>query len=257
MTTTRVLLAGESWVSNTTHVKGFGHFSGSEYQTGVEPLIAALKGSDVEIVHMPGHLVPLEFPASMEAFDAYDVVVLSDVGADSILLHPDTFVRGRRTVNRLKLLAEWTEKGGGYMMIGGYLTFQGINAAAQYHGTEAEAALPVTILPYDDRKEVPQGFRPVPTGLSHPALAGISGEWPYLLGLNRVTPREGASVLMTAGPDAGNLPLLVAGNHGKGRTLAWMSDIGPHWLPREFTEWPGYATFWRQAFNWLGGKQAR
>ena len=37
------------------------------------------------------------------------------------------------------------------------------------------------------------------------------------------------------------MPLLVAGAFGKGRTLAWTSDIGPHWLPPEFAAWSGYA----------------
>lgn len=254
MSEIRVLLAGESWVSTAAHVKGFDHFSGSEYQTGIGPLLAALEGSEVEIVHMPGHLVPTEFPATREAMDAYDAIVLSDVGANSILLHPDTFVRGRRTVNRLKLLAEWVEAGGGYMMIGGYLTFQGINGAGNYRGTPAEAALPVTLLPYDDRVEVPEGFHPRPTGVAHPVLDGIAGDWPYLLGLNRVAPREDARVLLTTGPEADDLPLLVAGSYGKGRTLAWMSDIGPHWLPTPFSDWPGFAKLWRQSFSWLAGR---
>jgi uncharacterized membrane protein len=157
-------------------------------------------------------------------------------------------------VNRLRVLADWVDGGGGYMMIGGYLTFQGIAAAGQYHGTPAEAALPVTLFPYDDRKEVPEGFQPKPTGIPHPVLDGITGEWPHLLGLNRVTPRPEAEVLLTAGPDAEDLPLLVAGTYGQGRTLAWMSDIGPHWLPKTFSDWPGYGALWRQAFAWLAGR---
>ena len=54
--------------------------------------------------------------------------------------------------------------------------------------------------------------------------------------------------------DQGGHPLLVTGSHGKGRTLAWTSDIGPHWLPTPFVEWPGYARLWRQALAWLTGK---
>ena len=49
------------------------------------------------------------------------------------------------------------------------------------------------------------------------------------------------------------MPLLVAGTFGKGRTLAWTSDIGPHWLPPEFAAWPGYARLWRQSLAWLVG----
>ena len=43
-------------------------------------------------------------------------------------------------------------------MVGGYYSFQGINGGARYHGTPVEEVLPVEILPYDDRIEVPEGF---------------------------------------------------------------------------------------------------
>ena len=46
-------------------------------------------------------------------------------------------------------------------MVGGYYSFQGINGGARYHGTPVEEVLPVEILPYDDRVEVPEGFTPV------------------------------------------------------------------------------------------------
>ena len=50
--------------------------------------------------------------------------------------------------------------------------------------------------------------------------------------------------------DQGGHPLLVAGSHGNGRTLAWTSDIGPHWLPNAFVRWPGYKRLWIQALRW-------
>ena len=253
MSTIRVLLAGESWVSTATHVKGFDRFSASEYQTGVGPLLAALAGSDIALTHMPGHLVPTEFPATGEALDSYDVVVLSDIGADSLLLHPDTFTRGKRTPNRLKVIADWVSSGGGFLMVGGYYSFQGIHGGARYRGTPIEAILPVVMQPVDDRVEVPEGFRPASTGRDdHPALAGIGGEWPYLLGFNAVAAKPGADVLLTAERDGD--PLLVAGAHGKGRTMAWTSDIGPHWLPDSFSAWEGYGRLWRQIFAWLAGR---
>jgi uncharacterized membrane protein len=40
----------------------------------------------------------------------------------------------------------------------------------------------------------------------------------------------------------------------QGRTLAWASDIGPHWCPVGFAEWAGYARLWNNAVNWLAGK---
>ena len=106
------------------HVKGFNRFSASDYQTGIGALVKALDGSDVKLTHLPGHLVPTEFPSTLKALSAYDVVVLSDIGADSLLLHPDTFIRGQRTPNRLKLISEWVSGGGGFLMAGGYLVFR-------------------------------------------------------------------------------------------------------------------------------------
>jgi uncharacterized membrane protein len=48
-------------------------------------------------------------------------------------------------------------------------------------------------------------------------------------------------------------PLVVVGEAGEGRTLAFMTDIGPHWAPPAFLEWDGYARFWDQAVRWLAG----
>ncbi len=252
MSPIKVLLAGESWVSTATHVKGFDRFSASEYQTGIGGLLRALEGSEVNLVHLPGHLVPTEFPSTAEGLADYDVVVLSDIGADSLLLHPDTFLRGQRTPNRLKLIAEWVEKGGGFLMVGGYYSFQGINGGARYRGTPIETILPVRIMPVDDRVEVPEGFQPVlANSARHPILAGIRGPWPYLLGFNEVAAKPDSTVLLRTGPGDDALPLLVVGEHGGGRTMAWTSDIGPHWLPDSFGAWPGYGRLWRQAFSWL------
>ncbi|MEN6429939.1 MAG: glutamine amidotransferase, partial [Coriobacteriales bacterium] len=108
----RVLVAGESWVSESTHYKGFDNFTSVVYERGVGPLKTALEGAGIGVDHMPAHEVPERFPASVAELAVYDVVVLSDIGADSILLHPDTWLRGQRTVNRLVVLAEWVRSGG-------------------------------------------------------------------------------------------------------------------------------------------------
>ena len=55
------------------------------------------------------------------------------------------------------------------MMVGGYYSFQGINAGARYRGTPVEDVLPVTILPWDDRVEVPEGFRAEVQGSCRPS----------------------------------------------------------------------------------------
>jgi uncharacterized membrane protein len=253
MAGTRVLLAGESWVSAATHYKGFDQFGSVTFHLGAEPLVAALQGSAFELRYMPAHEAATAFPLTAEGLDEYGAVILSDIGANTLLLHPDVWLKGRTVPNRLRLLRDYVARGGGLMMIGGYFSFQGINGAARWHRTPVEEVLPVSCLPFDDRVEIPEGFRAEVTEPAHPVLAGLDGEWPMLLGLNEVTLKTGGdvSLLARAPAQAGGHPLLVAGSYGRGRTLAWTSDIGPHWLPETFVAWSGYARLWRQALAWL------
>ncbi|MDX3978733.1 glutamine amidotransferase [Shinella sp.] len=251
MTKTKVLLVGESWVSSATHYKGFDQFGSVTFHLGAEPLVAALKDSDFDLHYMTAHEAVEKLPFTLEGLSEYDVIILSDIGANSLLLHPDVWLHGKTIPNRLKLLRDWTAAGGGLIMIGGYFSFQGIDGKARWHRTAVEDALPVTCLPYDDRLEIPEGFRPV-INADHAIFAGIDGEWPVLLGANEVVARErdDVEVLASLPDDQGGHPLLVTGTYGKGRTVAWTSDIGPHWLPNTFVEWPGYAKLWKNMLGW-------
>ena len=49
-------------VTTGTHVKGFNHFSASDYQTGIGALVKALDGSDVKLTHLPGTSWRRSFP---------------------------------------------------------------------------------------------------------------------------------------------------------------------------------------------------
>lgn len=244
---TRVLVAGETWVSESTHYKGFDSFTTTTYHTGFEPLRDVLVADGIEVDHLPAHDVPRLFPGTPEELSAYDVVVLSDIGANSILLHPDTWLHSKRSVNRIDLLASWVEQGGGLAMAGGYLSFQGFEAKAAFRGTAVERVLPARISPYDDRVEVPQGVPGAVADPAHPIVDGLPSDWPDLLGYNRFELPEDARLLATVGPD----PLLAVRQAGAGRTLAWASDIAPHWCPEEFVAWDGYRTLFTRAVRWL------
>jgi uncharacterized membrane protein len=78
----KVLLVGESWVSSSTHVKGFDFFSSSFYATGGDFLISALQTRDIQVTHLPGHLAAKDFPFELRKLQAFDVVILSDIGAN-------------------------------------------------------------------------------------------------------------------------------------------------------------------------------
>ena len=130
--TKKILLAGESWVSTATHIKGFDQFATVTYHTGADELLKALKGGPFDVTFMPSHEAQRDFPQSMDALSAYDAVVLSDIGANTLLLHPDTWIKSQTTPNRLKLIRDYVQSGGGLLMFGGYYSFQGINGGARY-----------------------------------------------------------------------------------------------------------------------------
>lgn len=239
-------------MSSAAHYKGFDSFGSTTFHLGAKPLVDALADSPFELTYMPAHEAVEGLPFDLDGLRRYQAIMLSDIGANSLLLPPAVWFHGRPTPNRLKLLRQWTEEGGGLVMIGGYLSFQGIDGKARWRRTPVEEALPVTCLPYDDRLEIPEGFR-ADIKKEHPILAGINGEWPLLLGANEVVVKEqpGVEVLATLPETEGGHPLLVSGDYGKGRTVAWTSDIGPHWVPNEFVAWPGYATLWKNILRWV------
>ena len=244
----RVLIAGESWTVHSIHQKGFDSFTTTEYAEGVRWLKGALEAAGWEVVYQPSHVAAREFPQTAEALADYDCVMLSDIGANTLLLHPDTFVRSKTLANRLHAIRDYVANGGGFVMIGGYLTFQGIDAKAQYAGTAVEDVLPITMHRHDDRIETPQGVTPVVTN-PHPIVDGLDGQWPDLLGYNQIVPKPDATTIVTVGDD----PLIVAGHFGKGRAVAFASDCGPHWAPPAFVEWSGYDRLWGQIANWTAG----
>lgn len=246
----RVLIAGESWIMHTIHQKGFDAFTTTAYGEGVGWLRAALEDGGCAVEHLPNHLAPSKFPTTLDELRQYDVIVLSDIGSNTLLLHPDTFERSISLPNRLTLLRDFVTGGGGLVMIGGYLTFQGIDAKARYAGTAVEDALPVTMLTIDDRLETPEGCQPEVSDRHHPIAQGLPDPWPRLLGYNRLLPKQGAAVISAVGDD----PLVVAWEFGAGRAVAFASDCGPHWCPLEFVDWEGYPRLWQQIMRWTAGK---
>jgi len=243
----RILLAGESWMKHTIHVKGFDSFTTSEYEEGAGRLLEGLRKAGHRVDFLPNHLAPEQFPATPEALRAYDVVLLSDIGSNTLLLAPATFNRSERGTDRCALLRDWVREGGGLCMVGGYMSFSGIDGKARYGATALAEVLPVRCLDGDDRVEIPQGFVPEIVAPGHPIFAGIEGEWPFFLGYNRTLPLEGATVAARLNGD----PFVALRQAGKGRTAAFASDCAPHWGPPEFLDWRHYDTFWNNLIGWL------
>lgn len=244
----KVLIAGESWQSTTVHTKGFDSFVTSTYAEGVAWLRTALEKAGYTVDFLPNHRAFREFPMTMEEIKQYDVVMLSDIGSNTLLLHPDTFERSASLPNRCTLIRDYVLDGGGLCMIGGYLTFTGIDAKGRWGCTDVQDVLPVTLLEVDDRREHPEGIVPAVTDAAHPIFAGIEGPWPAVLGYNKTLPgKDAGAVLATIG---GN-PFIAVGSFGKGRAAAFTTDCSPHWAPPDFCNWKHYDTLWANMANWL------
>lgn len=242
----KILLAGESWTSFTTHVKGFDTFYTSVYEEGIEYIAKAIHKAGYELVYLPGHKVAEQFPRTEKELSEYDCVVLSDIGSNTLLLSDKTFKQGEICGNRCNSIRSYVMQGGAFLMIGGYLSFSGIDSKARYGQTAIQDILPVTCLNIDDRAEHPEGI--VPKVMEeHPALVDVPDKWPHFLGYNRVLPKMNCKVPVSIGGD----PLIAFGDFGKGHSAVFTSDCAPHWGPKEFTGWKGYDILWRGIFDYI------
>ncbi len=249
-----VLVVGESSIKHTVHIKGFDHFHSAEYAEGGGEFLKALTASGCTYEYIRSHEVSSRFPTDIEQLQQYGVVVLSDIGANSFLLTDEVFLHSEVTVNRLALIADYVRQGGGLVMVGGYMSFSGIDGRARFGMSPLADVLPVNMLTYDDRIEAPDGLTPQVDIPDHPVLGDTPSTWPRLLGYNRLIPKPDGTVVVRVGSD----PLLVVGQSGDGLAVAFASDCAPHWAPPEFVSWEHYSRLWGAIVGWASsGVRAR
>lgn len=243
----KILLAGEQVTGIGFEIKGFDCFSVNAYKEDGQALHQALVKGGHDVTWLRTSHVAVHFPESLKALQEFDAVILSDVGSNTLLFHPEMLAKSIRRPNRLKVLDEYVRQGGGLVMVGGWMSFAGIDGKAKYHDSFLEAALPVTCLPHDDRQERPEGVTPTVVQNGHPILNDVPSAWPYFLGYNKVIPRAEATTILAFDSD----PLLSVWSHGDGRSAAFTTDCAPHWGPIAWLEWPGYPVFWNNLVAWI------
>lgn len=243
-----VLLVGETWIIQETHIKGFDSFTTTHFGNGSGDWTAAVEAGGHSVTHLPAHEVPVRMPSTVADLSEWDVIVLSDIGSNSLAV-PDSIWTGGEGRNAMVALRDWTRAGGGLAMCGGYLSFGGFDGKARYAGTPVEEALPVIVFAGDDRVENPEHNRPVGTGATHALSGSAAADWPPVGGYNRFRARPGADVHVTVGDD----PFVVTQSFGAGRALAFATDIGPHWAPDAFVASDAYRAFWPRVVDWLAG----
>lgn len=242
----KVLFIGETWFIHKTHVKGFDKFTESSYGEGATWLINALTEGDYNVTHIANHKVDEEFPKSLERLKEFDAVILSDVGSNTLLISEETFSKSEKTLNKIDMIRDYVLEGGRFLMIGGYMSFSGIDGTSRYETTSIQEILPVNCLGKDDRVEIPQGI--IPEMLKeHAIFDGVEKEWPYFLGYNKTTLKNEAELLACINGD----PFIAVLEAGKGKSAVFTSDCAPHWGPPDFVNWSSYNKFWINLLNWL------
>ena len=163
------------------------------------------------------------------------------LSTDTSLFILSDYPRERFTDRQLSALARAVERGSGLLMIGGWESYRGL--AGNYDGTVVEEMLPVVMMRSDDRLNTHHPLVAVQRA-GHPVLDGLDWQDPPAVGgLNRFSVRDGGRLLLSArelvissgGGEvtfafAAEHPLLVEGCFGKGRTMAFASDVAPHWI---------------------------
>ncbi len=169
----------------------------------------------------------------------------------------------------LENIRSYVEGGGGLAMLGGASSF----SSGGYYGTPVAAALPVELYgPFDSGPVLDTGkFAPQLTeaGMLHP-VTSLRYSAPDNLAVWKALPQlEGVNLVASAKPDATVLathprlktkggkpmPVIVAGEYGKGRSLAVTTDTVWRWgfvaAARPGDDGRQYTKFWESSMRWL------
>ena len=249
--TINVLYAGDTQVNVITSSKGIDSWSFTYYTDSARYLRDALNSDpDIACEHIRGSDAIAKVPSTVEDLREYDCLIVSDIGYNNLVFQPGNIEPFRIPMgpDRVSAIHQYVMEGGGFMMIGGWLTFSGLQGKGLYGGTKIEEILPVNCEPrgVDDRMEVTAGFSLDIAKPEHPIVADLPWNEPYLfLGYNKVHLKEDAELIASYDGD----PLIATRNVGKGRSSVFTSDVGPHW-GGSFLSWSGYNEFWRRMARW-------
>ena len=230
--------AGES--SNPLY-RGFDNQAAEEVQRYDQPVLIRLNTRD-ELELRAG------FPRTPEDLYGYDAVIVDDAEAD--FFSPDQAALLQKFVS---------ERGGGFLMLGGMETFQ----EGKYRRTPIGDMLPVYLDPVDQTKPPgPWRYELTREGFLQPWARVRDNEAdektrlqrmaPFLV-LNRVKEvKPGATIIGKAVDPAGNAyPALVIQRFGRGRTAALMLGDFWHWGFHDAEAHQDMDKAWRQMIRWL------
>ena len=243
-----------------------GGFRQGSPEMRIRDSLASSPDVQVRLVDLRGYNFPENWPLKTNgtATDrTVDVYLIGSVYADAL---------GDTTLNHLEAAVA---EGKGLMMIGGPHSF----GPGNYRDSSLSDVLPITIGPLEkedfggpprrdvhlrnsdddpnDLRMIPVRPHPVTTIATPSQNAAVWKRLPELDWANRfagVKDTPGTQVLLET---AGKNPILVSGEYGRGRVLAFAGDSTWKWLSR-----PGasnfereHKRFWRQAILWLARRE--
>lgn len=242
----KILFLGESWMKHVIHQKGFDTFTSTNYEIGSLKLFEVIE-SKHQLTHIPSHRIQYDFPKTLKELQEYDIVVISDVGSNTLLLSDNVFEKGQIEANKCQMIKDFVMTGKSLLMIGGYYSFSGIKGEARYGMTPIADVLPVTCLPYDDRVETPEGAYPFAVKKDSMILNNVVSKWPVFLGYNKTILKEDGVMVVGVNND----PFIAYGNYGPGKSLIFASDCAPHWGTETYLNWESHDQLWLNMFEFL------
>jgi uncharacterized membrane protein len=220
--------------------RGFGNQSREETERYDQPVLVRLNTKD-EIELRSG------FPRTPEDLYGYYAVIVDDLEAE--FFAPDQAALLQRFVS---------ERGGGFLMLGGMECFQ----QGKYQRTPIGDMLPVYLDHVEEAKAGPLHLNLTKEGWLQPwarlrdnetdEKSRIQSMAPFQV-LNRVREvKPGASVIATVADDAGkSWPALVVQRFGRGRTAALTIGDVWHWGLHDADAHHDMDKAWRQLIRWL------
>jgi uncharacterized membrane protein len=220
------------------------------------------------------HVPSAQAPGDSFLTQSYSAYVLSDYPA------------ARWNAEQIAHLLACVQRGSGLAMLGGWESFHG--RLGEYHQSPLAEALPVVLAEADDRRNCAQPCL-IDKQVDHPILAGLPWDNPPTIGgYNALRAKPEAQTLLAGVPFTvnksggtfrfirrgevrGEVPLLVVGSYGAGRTAALATDVAPHWVggwvdwgDKRITQAIGsgfievgncYARFFRNLVMWIAGEE--
>jgi uncharacterized membrane protein len=113
-------------------VKGVDTFHTSVCKEGVAWLRKAVEKAGFEVIYVPNHHAKDGLSFTAKEYGEYAAVILFDTGLNTLLLPTVTFSKSMKRPNRCAAIRDYVRDCGALVMIGGYMSFGGIEGRARY-----------------------------------------------------------------------------------------------------------------------------